>query len=623
MPSLLDDPVGADAPETVPSLALNAGPLSLFFEDGYIRSIRLGGVEIVRRVYFALRDELWNTIPGVFSEFSVQRHDTSFTISFNSRNCREAIDFLWRAEITGKQSGEVVYSMRGIALSEFKRNRIGLCVLHPLGTCRGTACRIETVDGQTRPGVFPPAIAPHQPFTNLRAMSYEIVSGLNAIIRFDGDIFETEDQRNWTDASYKTYSTPISLPVPVAVGKGAMVQQEVRISIDKPTAPLVHVPFSLQMDCCLGEQTHRIPRIGACASGAGMLQTNATALLRKLSLSHIRADLRFDHEDTAPGLERCATLARTFELPIELALHFGDDPREQAAALATRFRNRPFPAARILVFRTAERSVSAQTIASVKETVRELFPDAAIASGTDGHFVEINRVRPPYDLLDAVTYAATPQVHTFDSASIMENLPGLLETLKEAASIAPHTDIMISPLTLRPRKNPLTPKKDGGPDRRQKTLFAAAWLAGALAYCTEGNACVITLGEMAGPGGLADAQGASAYPLAVVLAWIAQYSGAPAQCRFTNDPSQVSVLLWRHENRFHAVVANLDAGHRTVRLSGLPREFSCAILDEKTAALLKNAPDPASAVPDQLIATEDGSYSLELSPYATAKIEGR
>jgi len=33
-------------------------------------------------------------------------------------------------------------------------------------------------------------------------------------ISFEGDVFETEDQRNWTDASFKTYCPPLRLPYP-------------------------------------------------------------------------------------------------------------------------------------------------------------------------------------------------------------------------------------------------------------------------------------------------------------------------------------------------------------------------------------------------------------------------
>ena len=34
-----------------------------------------------------------------------------------------------------------------------------------------------------------------------------------------------EDQRNWTDASFKTYSTPLSEPIPVTVKAGTRISQ--------------------------------------------------------------------------------------------------------------------------------------------------------------------------------------------------------------------------------------------------------------------------------------------------------------------------------------------------------------------------------------------------------------
>lgn len=44
-------------------------------------------------------------------------------------------------------------------------------------------------------------------------------------------MFETEDQRNWTDASFKTYGTPLDRPFPVAVSPGEEVHQRVRLVI--------------------------------------------------------------------------------------------------------------------------------------------------------------------------------------------------------------------------------------------------------------------------------------------------------------------------------------------------------------------------------------------------------
>src|SRR5258707_15141553 len=65
----------------------------------------------------------------------------------------------------------------------------------------------------------------------MRAISHQVAPGVSAEVRFEGDIFEMEDQRNWTDASYKTYCTPLGLPFPAKVEKGARVKQAVTFTL--------------------------------------------------------------------------------------------------------------------------------------------------------------------------------------------------------------------------------------------------------------------------------------------------------------------------------------------------------------------------------------------------------
>ncbi|HCK09781.1 MAG TPA: hypothetical protein DHW45_07880, partial [Candidatus Latescibacteria bacterium] len=60
---------------------------------------------------------------------------------------------------------------------------------------------------------------------------HEVVAGVTAEVRFEGDVFEMEDQRNWTDASYKTYCTPLANPYPVDVAAGTKIRQSVTISV--------------------------------------------------------------------------------------------------------------------------------------------------------------------------------------------------------------------------------------------------------------------------------------------------------------------------------------------------------------------------------------------------------
>ena len=44
-------------------------------------------------------------------------------------------------------------------------------------------------------------------------------------IGFVGEVFEIEDQRNWTDASYKTYCRPLARPFPYRIEPGETVEQ--------------------------------------------------------------------------------------------------------------------------------------------------------------------------------------------------------------------------------------------------------------------------------------------------------------------------------------------------------------------------------------------------------------
>ena len=53
----------------------------------------------------------------------------------------------------------------------------------------------------------------------MQSISHGTPSGGEVTISFTGDLFEMEDQRNWTDASYKTYSTPLRIPYPAPIAQ--------------------------------------------------------------------------------------------------------------------------------------------------------------------------------------------------------------------------------------------------------------------------------------------------------------------------------------------------------------------------------------------------------------------
>src|SRR5579862_7827673 len=111
---------------------LRAGPLSLVYQDGEIRYLRLGSHEIVRRIYVSVRDENWATILPSVSELQIQAQDDAFQVSFDARHRERKVDFVWKGRISGDSSGHVQFSFDGIAQTSFLQSRVGICVLHPI-----------------------------------------------------------------------------------------------------------------------------------------------------------------------------------------------------------------------------------------------------------------------------------------------------------------------------------------------------------------------------------------------------------------------------------------------------------------------------------------------------------
>ena len=140
------------------------------------------------------------------------------------------INFRAHFSIEGFADNTVVFSMDGEAKTDFEKNRIGFCVLHS-AEFAGKSCTIGHTNGEEEVLRFPQFISPRQPFTDIRKMNWE-KNGNKFSLDFSGDVFETEDQRNWTDASYKTYCTPLSIPYPVKLKSGDKIIQKVVFKMD-------------------------------------------------------------------------------------------------------------------------------------------------------------------------------------------------------------------------------------------------------------------------------------------------------------------------------------------------------------------------------------------------------
>src|SRR5690606_7028882 len=152
-------------------------------------------------------------------------------ISYTAKFQQDSIDFDVNCQIEGKKDGSLVFIYDGMANKAFQRNRIGFTILHPIQHYKGKKVRIIHSDGSTTDSNFPEFISPHQPFLDIQEMHWTLAEGINASLIFEGEVFETEDQRNWTDASYKTYCTPLALGFPVTVKEGDQIHQKVSLKV--------------------------------------------------------------------------------------------------------------------------------------------------------------------------------------------------------------------------------------------------------------------------------------------------------------------------------------------------------------------------------------------------------
>ena len=126
----------------------------------------------------------------------------------------------------------------------------------------GRACRRP----RGRIASFPPIIDPMCPFQDIRALTHEVTPGVWATCTMEGDTFEMEDQRNWTDASYKTYVRPLALPWPYTLPKGEKFEQAVTLDARRPAAEAGGAGGAKPVDRSPRRRAGTMPAIGSAFS---------------------------------------------------------------------------------------------------------------------------------------------------------------------------------------------------------------------------------------------------------------------------------------------------------------------------------------------------------------------
>ncbi len=440
---------------------LHAGPLTLLYEPGNIRYIRLGNREILRRIYMALRDRNWDTIPAVFSNVKMDiAHDT-FQITFDVANQQNEIDFAWKGAIHGQADGTVLFSMDGVARSTFWRNRIGFCVLHP-AFLAGSSCQVEHMDGRRERAVFPLDIVSSQPvapFSEMKKVTHQVAAGAWAEVEFSGDVFETEDQRNWTDASYKTFSTPLRLPYPVEIQAGTQVRQSItlRLRQEQPAAAIVSgQPSGPIIEVDRTVQGIPLPDVGLGVASHGQpLSRLEIDRLRFLHLHHLRVDLKLSDPAYVKSLQLAIQQAAALDLKLEIALLVSEQMDQDLAALRKQVDSLQPRVSAWLCYPQKELFLGGSPTAAVVNAARKYLasyaPAIPFCAGANTDLIFMKRSLPPLDRIQKICFAITPQIHAFDNASLVETLTVQGASVASARLAGQGLPVMVSPITLKPR----------------------------------------------------------------------------------------------------------------------------------------------------------------------------
>jgi D-apionolactonase len=624
-------------------ISLRAGPLTMIFEPdtAFLRYVRVGDHEVVRGVYGAVRDRNWNTVAPRLSNLNVDAKAGSFRLSFDAV-CEEGeISLRWKGEIAGDAQGMVTFTFAGEARAAFWRNRIGLCVLHPILECAGKPCVVEHADGSREQGIFPRSISPDQPFKSIRAVMHEPAPGIRAEVRFDGDVFEMEDQRNWTDASFKTYSTPLEIPYPVEIPKGARIEQKVTITV---TAERRILPVVQGRGAQLSISTTPVfpkPAIGlAMASHAQSLSAREIERLKRLKLSHLRVDLHLAESSHRSRFRQAWEEAKAIGTRLHAAVFLNKDTEAALADLIEDAVTLNAGVSLWMVFDENEIVTGDALVRIARQKLAARLPNALIAAGTDAYFVEINRERPPADSTALPCYSINPQVHAVDNTTLIENLaaqPLTVESLYQFCKQSP----VISPITFKPRFNPDasgavgTESLDELPssvDVRQMSLFGAGWtLASISRLATAGTIHSLTYFETTGWRGIMETERGSAlpkkfqsrpgsvFPIYFVLASLA---GFDRVCpTHSSHPLQVEGLtLIDGANRRRVLAANLLGEPQEIRIKTGTCQARVQYLDETNAEQFAEAPETFGSNA-QLLDSVSGKVELKLLPHALAVVD--
>jgi hypothetical protein len=521
---------------------ITAGAFSARVVEGDLRRLTFSGTEVLRRISMPVRDASWGTFP--VRTTSERQEPGRYVHAFEAADGGFAGEFAVTLDAAEPGRGGLTADLTLTARRALRVNRAGFTLLHPIAGVAGTEMAVTHPDGRRTATRFPLHISPGQPARDIAGLTHR-VGPVVISITMDGEVFEMEDQRNWSDASFKTYCRPLSLPRPYDLPAGSTVRQRLRITLREiagATPASAAVPARGRMPQVLlagdGAVAPDAANIGLLARVTGQTSDAVLARLRPEALEIVCDDAA----DLSRTLDRCHRAwvrpGRVVALP--------------AAYLQSHQPEGPWP--------------QGMTPGDAIPLLRAAFPDAMVGAGSLTNFTEFNRCRPDPATCDFATFGSTAIVHAADDLSVIETLEALPQILASAHAIMGGKPLHLGLISIGMRSNPygagVMPNPGGlrlpmaMADPRQETAFAAAYAVGVLVAAIGGRVDSLALAMTDGP------LRATGRPLARVIAGAAALAGA-------DMTSEVKDGVFRLSGDRGGMVANLSASGVLTDRAGL------------------------------------------------------
>ena len=544
-----------------------AGAWSLKLRDDELAEISYNSQIVLRSVRALIRDQDWNTPRIIVDEIIQSENYLAVKIS------SEGFDAMFTGAIEFSVIADVAeIEMSLVSSSDFLANRIGLNLLHPPALA-GTNVNVLHSNGETEQSIFPVKISPNQPVMDIARLGWT-QGALDVYLALIGDVFEMEDQRNWTDASYKTYSRPLSLPFPYPVASGEMISQKLVMVVmqseaaekSKQNSParIVLTQQGTFPSIQLGAATHPITADGLAAD----TDLAAVPIL-------VEVDLRTHNWKAA-----LAAIAMT-KAGIDLRVICQASVQEKDfAELLDQIES--LKILRLAVFDADQHIWLEQISKQLVNAMKSRGMSITQLAGARSHFTELNRnfTKVP-ETCSGITFSITPLFHALNTEQLVESMAMQRLVTRQAVAMADGKEVHVGPVTLRPRFNNVATKDPeipevtdlskgygaewfGNSDIRQQSPELAAWTIASAAAIGIAGVNSITFFEERGPRGIQSAEG-DAYPVHAAVKELSELVGGNLLTGESPDG-----LLWAIGSGSSVLVANLqgEAAQFEIELNG-------------------------------------------------------